>query len=58
VVLFDPVFPDVADVFEEEKNQDVVLVFGRVCHAAKDVAGFQGDGVYFRSIGFFLALLD
>src|SRR5262249_53891889 len=53
MVVFDPVLPYVADVFEEEKDQDVVLVFRRVNDSAKDLAGFQGDGVYFRLIDIF-----
>jgi hypothetical protein len=52
VVLFNPILPDVADVFEKEKDQDVVLVFRRVYNAAESVTGFPCDSVYF-TLGYF-----
>ena len=45
--LFVAVAPDIGDVLDEEHDEDIVLVFGRVNGAAKGVAGPPEDVVDF-----------
>jgi hypothetical protein len=51
-VLFQFILPDIAEIFKEEKDEEMISDGCEVYHAAKGVASVPGRGVYFVVIDF------
>jgi len=42
------ILPDIAEIFEKKKDQDIVFVFGWINHTAEGIAGFPESVVDLR----------